>query len=74
VHLEYLQLEEFYKRISNRANVSYHNAVIYAEAVVRVLREAVGSGELEDILSVFPDEYKELFGTKPSSPLSPSSV
>ncbi len=74
VHMEYLSLEEFYRRIGNRADVSYHNAVKYSEAVIRVLRESVASGELAEILSVFPDEYNELFGRKPSSPLSPSSI
>jgi uncharacterized protein (DUF2267 family) len=73
-HMEYLTLEEFYRRVGNRADISNHDAVKYAEAVARVLREAVASGELKDILSVFPDEYNELFGRKPSSPLSPSSL
>lgn len=73
-NMEYLLLEEFYGRIGNRAKVSYRNAVKYAEAVVRVLREAVAQGELEDILSVFPDDFNELFGRKPSGPLSPSAV
>jgi uncharacterized protein (DUF2267 family) len=73
-HMEYFRLEEFYQRMGNRANISYHNAVRYGEAVARVLREAVGSGELKDILSALPDEYQELFGAKPAGPLSPSSV
>lgn len=73
-HMEYLSLEEFYRRIGNRADISLHNAVKYAEVMARVLREAVASGELEDILAVFPDEYNELFGRKPLSPLSPSSL
>ena len=73
-HMEYLSLEKFYMQIGNRANTGYKNAVKYAEAVMRVLREAVAPGELKDILDVFPEEYNELFGKKPSSPLSPSSV
>lgn len=72
--MEYLLLEEFYRRVADRANLSYQNAVRYAQSVARVLQEAVASGELEDILSAFPDEYHELFGRKPSGPLSPSSV
>jgi uncharacterized protein (DUF2267 family) len=73
-HMKYLLLEEFYRRIADRADISFHHAVKYAEAVARVIREAVAPGELEDILSVFPDEYNELFGRKPASPLSPSSI
>ncbi len=73
-HMEYLLLEEFYERIGNRANVSYQHAVKYSQAVAKVLIEAVAPGELEDILSGFPREYNELFGRKPSGPLSPSAV
>jgi uncharacterized protein (DUF2267 family) len=73
-HMVYLLLEEFYERIGNRANVSYHNAVKYARAVARVLQEAIAPGELEDILSGFPEDYFELFGRNPSGPLSPSAV
>jgi uncharacterized protein (DUF2267 family) len=73
-HMEYLSLEEFYRRVADRSDLSYQHAVRYAEAVARVLQEAVAPGELEDILSGFPDEYHELFGRKPAGPLSPSSV
>ena len=73
-HMVYLLLEEFYERVGNRADVSYQNAVKYATAVARVLREAIAPGELGDILSGFPEEYNELFGREPVSPLSPSSV
>jgi uncharacterized protein (DUF2267 family) len=52
-HMEYFTLEEFYQRIGNRADSSDRNAVKYAEGVARVLREAVGRGELNDILEVF---------------------
>jgi uncharacterized protein (DUF2267 family) len=72
--MEYLLLEEFYQRIADRADLGYQNAVKYAQAVARVLREAVAPGELDDILSGFPNEYRELFGQSPSGPLSPSSV
>jgi uncharacterized protein (DUF2267 family) len=73
-HMEYFLLEEFYRRVASRSDTSYQNGVRYAMAVVKVLQEAVAQGELEDILSGFPDEYHELFGRKPAGPLSPSSV
>jgi len=74
LHMEYFSLEDFYQRVGNRSDVSYHRAVKYALAVVQVLQEAVAPGELGDILSAFPEEYNELFGRRPSGPLSPSSV
>lgn len=73
-HMEYLLLEEFYRRVASRSDTSYQNGVKYAMAVARVLSEAVAPGELDDILSGLPDEYNELFGRKPAGPLSPSSV
>ena len=72
--MEYFLLEDFYQRVGNRADVGYQQAVIYSRAVARVLGEAVARGELEDIMSALPDEYRELFGKEPSGPLSPSSV
>jgi uncharacterized protein (DUF2267 family) len=72
--MEYLSLEEFYKRVADRADAGFQNAVRYSEAVARVLREAVAQGELDDILDGLPAEYQELFGKKPAGPLSPSSV
>ncbi|MEJ2183422.1 MAG: DUF2267 domain-containing protein [Nitrospirota bacterium] len=65
-------LEEFYTRVGARADVRYHQAVAYARAVVAVLREAVSPGELRRIFRELPDEYRELFGEEPESPLSPT--
>ncbi|MEW6382013.1 MAG: DUF2267 domain-containing protein [bacterium] len=64
-------LEDFYSRVSARADVRLHRAIEQAQAVMKVLQEAVSPGELEDILSGLPDEYSELFGKKPKGPLSP---
>jgi uncharacterized protein (DUF2267 family) len=55
-------LEEFYIRVSARAEIGYPDAVKRAQAVIAVLREAVSAGEIEDVLSKLPDEYGELFG------------
>jgi uncharacterized protein (DUF2267 family) len=55
-------LEEFYIRVSARAEVGYPDAVKQAQAVVAVLGEAVSAGEIEDVLSKLPEEYGELFG------------
>ncbi|MEW5804308.1 MAG: DUF2267 domain-containing protein [bacterium] len=64
-------LEDFYKRVSARADVHYHRAVELAQAVAAVLRGAVSQGELSDILAGLDAEYGELFGEKPKGPLSP---
>lgn len=56
------QLEEFYNRISARADVNYSQAKKLAKAVVAVLREAVSPGEWRDALATLPAEYGELFG------------
>lgn len=67
-------LEEFYNKVSARADVGYRDAVKLARAVVKVLQEAVSPGEIEDVLSTLPEDYRELFGRKPSGPASPSST
>lgn len=66
-------LEEFYTRMSARSGVRYHHAVYQTKAVMAVLQEAVDEGELRHVLRGLPDDFKELFGGKPESPLSPSA-
>ena len=55
------QLEEFYNRISARADVNYSQAKKLAKVVVSVLQEAVTPGEWQNALSTLPPEYSELF-------------
>jgi uncharacterized protein (DUF2267 family) len=71
---DFFPLEEFYNRVSARAEVRYPQAVEQAMAVIQVLKEAVSPGELADVLVDLTDDYRELFGEKEISPLSPSSV
>jgi uncharacterized protein (DUF2267 family) len=40
--------------------------------VIAVLKEAVSPGEIEDILAELPEEYGELFGTRPPTSSSPT--
>ncbi|HEX6387556.1 MAG TPA: DUF2267 domain-containing protein [Anaerolineae bacterium] len=54
-------LEEFYNRVSARADVNYSQAQKLTRAVVAVLQEAVTPGEWQDALSTLPSEYGELF-------------
>lgn len=70
--IDRFSLEEFYKRVSARMDVGYHDAASRTRAVIKALQMAVSSGELKNILYALPEEYDELFGELPKSPLSPS--
>ena len=70
---EPFELEEFYNRVSSRADVGYPAAVELSRVVMGVLQKAVSAGELEDVLSELPDNFRELFGKEPEGPLSPST-
>lgn len=48
-------------------------AVKAARSVVSVLNEAITKGEQDNLPQALPDEYEELFGRRPVSPLSPGS-
>ena len=53
-------LEEFYNRVSARADVGYPAAVDQAKAVFQTLREAISAGEWQDLREELPAEYEEL--------------
>ncbi len=59
---EEFPLEEFYRRVAEREDVSVPDATLHAQAVVRTLREATSGGEMDDIRSQLPGEYTSLFG------------
>lgn len=67
-------LEEFYNRVSARADIGYPDAVKGSQAVVNVLTSAVSQGEIDDILTEIDEDFGELFGTESAGPKSPSSV
>lgn len=67
-------LEDFYNRIRARADIGYPDAVKRSQAVLDVLEAAISPGQLENILSELPEEYKEVFRKKEPGPLSPSAV
>ena len=67
-------LEEFYNRVSARADIGYPDAVKRSQAVVEVLTNAITQGEIEDILSEVDEDFGELFGIESPGPASPSSV
>ncbi|MGB3221717.1 MAG: DUF2267 domain-containing protein [Desulforhopalus sp.] len=64
-------LEDFYNRVSSRADIGYPEAVELSRGVAKVLWEAVSPGEIEKILSKWPTEFGEVFGTQTPGPLSP---
>jgi uncharacterized protein (DUF2267 family) len=54
-------LEEFYRRVAEREGVDTETARSNALAVMRTLREAVTSGELDDLMAQLPAEFNILF-------------
>ena len=55
-------VDEFFNRVSARANVRRAQAVDQARAVIEVLREAVSAGEIEDVRIELAPDYDVLFG------------
>jgi len=68
---EYL-LQEFYTRVGARADTKYYDAAERASAVLSVLREAVSSGQLQEMIDSLPDQYSRLFDGNVSGPGFPS--
>jgi uncharacterized protein (DUF2267 family) len=59
---EAFDVDEFVRRVAQRARVTPDEARTGAVAVLVTVREAVTSGEFHDILSQLPQEYRELVG------------
>jgi uncharacterized protein (DUF2267 family) len=53
-------LEELHRRVAEREGVDIETARIDASAVMRVLREAVISSELDDVWVQLPDDFNSL--------------
>lgn len=54
-------LDEFYNRVSARADFGRPLAVACAQAVIKVLYEAVSAGEMADVRLELTPEYDPLF-------------
>jgi uncharacterized protein (DUF2267 family) len=52
-------LEEFIRRVSERAAVDPDTATRGARAVLSTIRRAVTTGEFEDVLAQLPKEFRE---------------
>jgi uncharacterized protein (DUF2267 family) len=59
---EAFDVDEFIRRVAERGHVGSEEARTGAVAVLTTVREAVTPGELDDVLSQLPQEYRELVG------------
>ena len=55
-------LEEFIRRVSERATVDLDTATRGTWAVLSTIRRAVTTGEFEDMLAQLPKEFREFIG------------
>ncbi len=72
-NVESFNLEEYYNRAAARMAVSYGEGVRRSRAVMTLLRDVLSQGVMEKTLEELPGEYRELFGSAPSGPLSSSA-
>ncbi len=54
---EKFDLNEFYRRVSEREGVGIPDATHHARVVASVIKDSVSPGEMEEILSQLPEEY-----------------
>ena len=71
-HEDLFRLEEYYNRVSARADMGYPDAVRRSRIVMGVIKDAITEAQLRVLLDILPAEYGELFGQEPTSPLSPT--
>jgi len=57
----FFSLQEFYRRVSQKAGVEPVAAAMQVRAVFTVLNQAVTPGEFADVKANFSDDYSELF-------------
>ena len=55
-----VSLKELYRHVTEREGVDIETARIDASAVMRVLREAVTPGELDDVMMHLPEDFNTL--------------
>lgn len=54
-------VEEFYRRVGQRAGLHLGEAEVRSSAVANTLEEAVGGGEIQDVRALLPSELESLF-------------
>jgi uncharacterized protein (DUF2267 family) len=60
---ERFDVDEFIRRVSERADVDEETARTGAKAVMATVRQAVTPGEFDDVTSQLPQDYRELVGS-----------
>jgi uncharacterized protein (DUF2267 family) len=60
---EAFDVDEFVRRVSERAQVDQATARTGAQAVLTTVREAVTPGEFDDVTAQLPQDYRELVGS-----------
>jgi uncharacterized protein (DUF2267 family) len=63
---ETFTVDEFVRRVAERAGVGDDTALKGARAVMATVRDAVTSGEWDDIIAQLPKHYSELIGSSTS--------
>ncbi|MGV2829527.1 DUF2267 domain-containing protein [Myxosarcina sp. GI1(2024)] len=58
---EPFSIDEFFRRVSQRAEIDLPDAVFQSRVVIEVLQEAVSQGKVEDMRSQLPQDYLTLF-------------
>jgi uncharacterized protein (DUF2267 family) len=58
---ERFDLDEFFRRVSEKEGVDLPVSVFHTRAVITVLRDALTPGEFEDMRAQFPADYDPLF-------------
>ena len=61
---EWISLEEFYTRISERSGLSFELASQVTKEIMDVLQEATSAGEMDDLKKQLPVEYRRIFNTE----------
>ena len=60
-HSERFSLNEFFKRVSEREQLTLPKSIHHARVVIEVLQEAVSAGEIRDVRAQLPKQWGALF-------------
>ena len=58
---EPFSLDEFFQRVSNREGVSLADGTYHARIIIALISEVVTMGEIENVRSQLPTNFRELF-------------
>lgn len=58
---EPFSLDEFFQRVSNREGVSLADATYHARIIIALISEVVTMGEIENVRSQLPANFRQLF-------------